>query len=164
MQLHWGWMPWYRRGRGFVRTFFSPVSSAPGSSGESAPGRGQSTSGWAEYGFRTWFLSSTALHGGFSSGEISSHKRGLSPPPVDVEVLGVAPEGAQLIASGLSTEVVETILQSRAPSARKLYALKWKLSLHGAETASLTQSTARLVQFWSSCRPDSLQGWPTIVA
>ncbi len=33
-----------------------------------------------------------------------------------------------LIASGLSTEVVETILQSRAPSTRKLYALKWKLS------------------------------------
>ncbi len=34
--------------------------------------------------------------------------------------------GAQLIACGLSTEVVETILQSRAPSTRKLYALKWK--------------------------------------
>ncbi len=39
----------------------------------------------------------------------------------------MAPEGAQLIASGLSTEVVETILQSRAPSTRKLYALKWRL-------------------------------------
>ncbi len=33
----------------------------------------------------------------------------------------------QLITFGLSTEVVETILQSRAPSARKLYALKWRL-------------------------------------
>ncbi|KAI2645069.1 hypothetical protein H4Q32_028444 [Labeo rohita] len=44
-----------------------------------------------------------------------------------LEVVGVAPEGAHLIASGLSTEVVETILQSRAPSSRKLYALKWKL-------------------------------------
>ncbi len=72
----------------------------------------------------------------------------------DVEVVGVAPEGAQLIASGLSTEVVETILQSRAPSMRKLYALKWKLSLHSAESASSTQSTKRLVQFWSSRRPD----------
>jgi hypothetical protein len=39
----------------------------------------------------------------------------------------VAPEGAQLLASGLSTEVVETILQSKAPSTRKLYALKWRL-------------------------------------
>ncbi len=38
-----------------------------------------------------------------------------------------APEGAQLIASGLSTEVIETILQSRAPSMRRLYALKWRL-------------------------------------
>ncbi|KAL0194815.1 hypothetical protein M9458_008387, partial [Cirrhinus mrigala] len=43
-----------------------------------------------------------------------------APPPGAVEAVGVAPEGAQLIASGLSTEVVETILQ-------KLYALKWKL-------------------------------------
>ncbi len=36
-----------------------------------------------------------------------------------VEAMGVAPEGAQLIASGLSTKVVETILQSKAPSMRK---------------------------------------------
>ncbi len=39
----------------------------------------------------------------------------------------MASEGAQLITSGLSTEVVETILQSRAPSTRKLNALKWRL-------------------------------------
>ncbi|KAL0149293.1 hypothetical protein M9458_055331 [Cirrhinus mrigala] len=51
----------------------------------------------------------------------------LHPPAGAVEALGVAPEGAHLLASGLSTEVVETILQSRAPSTRKLYALKWKL-------------------------------------
>ncbi|KAI2646554.1 hypothetical protein H4Q32_030732 [Labeo rohita] len=50
-----------------------------------------------------------------------------SPPPGAVEAVGVAPEGAQLVASGPSTEVVETIVQSRAPSTRKLYALKWKL-------------------------------------
>ncbi len=51
----------------------------------------------------------------------------LSPPLGVVETMGVAPEGAQLIASGLSTEVAETILQSRAPSIRKLYALKLRL-------------------------------------
>ncbi|KAI2655437.1 hypothetical protein H4Q32_017837 [Labeo rohita] len=34
---------------------------------------------------------------------------------------------AQLIAFGLSAEVVETILKSRAPSTRKLYASKWRL-------------------------------------
>ncbi len=49
------------------------------------------------------------------------------PSPGAVEAMGVASEGAQLIASGLSNEVVETILQSRAPSMRKLYALKWRL-------------------------------------
>ncbi len=51
----------------------------------------------------------------------------LSPPLGVVETMGVAPKGAQLIASGLSTEVAETILQSRAPSIRKLYALKLRL-------------------------------------
>ncbi|KAL1256603.1 hypothetical protein QQF64_012148 [Cirrhinus molitorella] len=50
-----------------------------------------------------------------------------APPPGVVEAVGVASEGAHLIASGLSTEVVETILQSRAPATRKQYALKWKL-------------------------------------
>ncbi len=71
------------------------------------------------------------------------------------------PGGAHLVASGLSIEVVETILQPRAPSKRKLYALKRKLSLLGAVTAISTLSTAQLVQFWSSCRPVSPQGWPT---
>ncbi len=51
----------------------------------------------------------------------------LSPPPGVMEAVGVAPERAQLIASGLSIKVVETILQSRAPSMRKLYGLKWRL-------------------------------------
>ncbi|KAL0200148.1 hypothetical protein M9458_003335, partial [Cirrhinus mrigala] len=45
----------------------------------------------------------------------------LAPPPGAMEAMGL------LLASGLSTEVVETILHSRAPSMRKLYALKWKL-------------------------------------
>ncbi|XDV34775.1 hypothetical protein PO909_004902, partial [Leuciscus waleckii] len=35
-------------------------------------------------------------------------------------------EGDQFTNSGLSTEVVEIILNSRAPSTRKLYAFKWK--------------------------------------
>ncbi len=51
----------------------------------------------------------------------------ILPSPGVVEAVGMAPEGAQFIASGLSTKVVETILQSRAPSMRKLNALKWRL-------------------------------------
>ncbi len=51
----------------------------------------------------------------------------ISPPSRTMETVGLASEGAQLINSGLSTEVVETILHSRAPSTRKLYALKWKI-------------------------------------
>lgn len=44
-----------------------------------------------------------------------------------METIGVASEMAQLIDSGLSAEVVETILHSIAPSTRKLYSLMWKL-------------------------------------
>ncbi len=69
-------MLWYNRGWGFVCTP-SPDRSAPGSSRESAHGWGPSTakpcSGRAEYSSLTRFLSSTALHGGFPSGGISSH-------------------------------------------------------------------------------------------
>ncbi len=47
----------------------------------------------------------------------------LSPLVGVVDAVGVAPEGEQLIATGLSTEVVE----SRAPSMMKLYTLKLRL-------------------------------------
>ncbi|KAL0149156.1 hypothetical protein M9458_055588, partial [Cirrhinus mrigala] len=74
-------------------------------------------------------MSPLVLSSSSSSPGTGCHGGGHHPsrPPGAVEAVGVASEGAQLIASGLSTEVVETILQSRAPSARKLYALKWKL-------------------------------------
>ncbi len=65
-----------------------------------------------------------------------------SHPPGVVEAVGVAPEGAQLIASGLSTEVVETILQSRAPSRGNCMHCSGGSSLHGTETTSSTQLTA----------------------
>ncbi|KAI2666989.1 hypothetical protein H4Q32_029326 [Labeo rohita] len=101
---------------------FSPDHSAPGSSGEIAPGRGPSS------------FSSPVLKGNLPMGDSRQEGSPLSggrhhPPPSPgvVEVMGVAPEGAHLVASGLSTEVVETILQSRAPSTRKLYTLKWTL-------------------------------------
>ncbi|KAI2645918.1 hypothetical protein H4Q32_025265 [Labeo rohita] len=115
-----------------VRLF--PDRSAPGSSGESAPGRGLSSiSSPALAGLSLVFrpdFASRRLSMGDSRQEGSPLSGGghhLPPSPGVVEVMGVAPEGAHLVASGLSTEVVETILQFRAPSTRKLYALKWKL-------------------------------------
>ncbi len=80
----------------------------------------------------------------------------LSPPLGVVEAVGVAPEGAQLIASGLSTEVAETILQSRASLNKET--VRPEVETQGAETACLIQLTACLVQCWSSRRPVSLQG------
>ncbi|XDV51907.1 hypothetical protein PO909_020699 [Leuciscus waleckii] len=53
-----------------------------------------------------------------------------SPQPRDLEPVGLASERAQLIDFGLSTEVVETIFHSRAPSTRKLYVFSDVLSLH----------------------------------
>ncbi len=109
----------------------SPDRSAPGSSGESAPGRGQSTSGITVLARLSMVLGPDFSPRWLSMGDSRQEGspltgRGLSPPPRVMEAVGVASEGAQLIASGLSTEVVETILQSRAPSTRKLYALKWR--------------------------------------
>ncbi|KAL0168374.1 hypothetical protein M9458_036596, partial [Cirrhinus mrigala] len=83
---------------------------------------------------RVWFSGLISLLDG-SPWEIPVRKDLLSqaggsilhPRAGAVEALGVASEGAHLLAFGLSTKVVETILQSRAPSTRKLYALKWRL-------------------------------------
>ncbi len=112
----------------------SPDCSAPGSSRESAPGRGPAVASSPLLAGPSMVLgpdfSPRRLPMGDSSQERSPLTSGgydLSPPPGVMEAVGVAPEGARLIASGLSTEVVETILQSRAPSTRKLYGLKWRL-------------------------------------
>ncbi len=72
------------------------------------------------------------------------------PQPELWKLWALASEGAQLMDSGLSTEVVETILHFRAPSTRKMYALKWKVFTF--------QLTAQSVQCWSSCKIGSLQG------
>ncbi|KAI2655439.1 Protein P [Labeo rohita] len=112
----------------------SPDRSAPGSSGESTPGRGQPSTSSLVLAGPSMVLGPDISPRQLSMGDSRQERSPLtggghypSPPPVAVEAVGVAPEGAQLIASGLSTEVVETILQSRAPSTRKLYTLKWKL-------------------------------------
>ncbi|KAI2645466.1 Transposon Ty3-G Gag-Pol polyprotein [Labeo rohita] len=113
---------------------FPPDRSAPGSSRESAPGRGVPSSSSPVLAGPSMVLGPDFSPRRLSLGDSRQERspltgRGLhfSPPAGAVEALGVASEGAHLLASGLSTEVVETILQSRAPSTRKLYALKWKL-------------------------------------
>ncbi|CAM4607827.1 unnamed protein product [Leuciscus chuanchicus] len=85
--------------------------------------------GRAEYGFPILCPSSTGILWSFLSGGTFCPKQGAQSftPARTVEPVGLASEGAQLIESGLSTEVAETILQSRAPSTRKLYALKWRV-------------------------------------
>ncbi len=68
---------------------------------------------------------------------VSSRMADLSPSARTMETVGLAPEGHQLIDSGLITEVVETILNARAPSTRKLYALKWRLFVLWCEEGQL---------------------------
>ncbi len=139
----------------------SPNCSAPRSSGKSALGRGPADaslprSGRAEDDSRTWFLFSTALLGRFLLGRISSHRQGapLCTPPRVVEAMGVAPEGAQLIASGLSTKVLRPSFNPELPLRGNCMPWSEDSSLHGAEITSSTQLTARLLQCWSSCRLD----------
>ncbi len=109
-------------------THLSPDRSAPGSSRESAPGRGPSIASSPVLAGPSMVLGPDFSPRRLSLGDSRQEGSPLtgggpdpSPPPGVVEAVGVAPEGAQLIASGLSTEVVETILQSRAPSMRKLH-------------------------------------------
>ncbi len=47
--------------------------------------------------------------------------------PRFMETVGVASERRELICPGLSAEATETIINSKAVSTRRLYALKWKL-------------------------------------
>ncbi len=108
----------------------SPDCSAPRSSGESAPGQRPAAASSPVLAGLSVVLGPDFPPRRLSMGD--SHQEGspltgrrhlCAPPPGVMEAVGVAPEGARLIASGLSTEVVETILQSRV----KLYALKWRL-------------------------------------
>ncbi|XP_026111570.1 uncharacterized protein LOC113088631 [Carassius auratus] len=112
----------------------SPCCSAPRSSGESPPGRSKSTSRSSTLAESNLVCGPDSSPRRFSLGDpdqerpsISGRGHYISPPARDLEALGVASEGAQLIESGLSTEVVETILSSRAPATRKLYRLKWNV-------------------------------------
>ncbi|XP_048015910.1 C3a anaphylatoxin chemotactic receptor-like [Megalobrama amblycephala] len=58
---------------------------------------------------------------------VASGRLDNTSPPRTVEAMGLASEGARFIDAGLPTEVVETILNSRAPATRKLYSYKWNL-------------------------------------
>lgn len=54
----------------------------------------------------------------------------LEKPPWEarnVDTLGLAFEWGSVLRTGISSETVETILNARFPSTRRLYALKWRL-------------------------------------
>lgn len=77
-----------------------------------------------------WVLSVVSSPVG-DSGQVgpSGSGRGLntSTPAGVMEAVDLASKGAQLLESGLSTEVFETILHFKAPSMRKLCALKCRV-------------------------------------
>ncbi len=126
------WTRWFRRGRGFVCMHF-PRSLC-------------SRESWREFagtGFYYFSLPAMAVQSMVPRYNIPSRRAAsgaprqegpsvpsggleISPPTRTVETVGLASEGAQLIDPDLSTKVIETILHSRAPSMRKLYALKWR--------------------------------------
>ncbi len=104
----------------------SPDRSAPGSPGESLPGLGYSTSHCPAVAGQSMAPIFNIPSRRASSGDprhegpsVPSKGLNISPSTRTVETVGLA--------SGLSTEFVEAILHSRAPSTRKLYALKWKV-------------------------------------
>ncbi len=109
----------------------SPICSAQGSPVESSPGAGSTTSHCPAVAGQSMVPRFNIPSRRASSGaprqegsSVTSSGLDISPP---TETVGLASEEAQLIDSGLSTEVVETIFHSRAPFTRKRYALKWKV-------------------------------------
>ncbi len=114
--------------------YFSPDRSAPGSTGESSKRPGSTTSHCPAVAGQSvvpiFNIPPQRASSGASRQEgpsVPSRGLDISPPSRTVETVGLASEGAQLTDSGLSTEDFETILHSRAPSTRKLYALKWRV-------------------------------------
>ena len=113
---------------------FSPNRSAPGSPGE-GPSRGvQPIAGSPVLAHRSVVLGSSVSPRRSPMGDSRPERPPVpgggndsTPPAGPLETVGVASEGAHLVDLGLSTEVVQTILSSRAPSTRRLYATKWKL-------------------------------------
>ncbi len=103
----------------------SPDRSAPESPGDSSPGPGSTTSHCPVVAGQSMVPRYNIPSRRASSG--APRQEGPSVPSRGLDIVGLTSEGAQLIESGLSTEVVETILHSRAPSMRKLYALKWRV-------------------------------------
>ncbi len=126
-------MRWHRCGRGFICTHFPPIALLPGVLERVRRDRVPLLLIAPRWPGRVWFpnlLPSRRASSGAPRQEGPSVPSGgldISPPSRTMETVGLASEGAQLINSGLSTEVVETILHSRAPSTRKLRALKWKV-------------------------------------
>ncbi len=113
---------------------FFPDRSAPESPGESSPGPSSTTSLCPAVAGQSMVprfnIPSRRAFSGAPRQEgpsVPSRELNISPPSRTMKTVGLASEGAQLIDSGLSTEVVENILHSRAPFTRKLYALKWKV-------------------------------------
>ncbi|KAK9957703.1 hypothetical protein ABG768_011926 [Culter alburnus] len=112
----------------------SPDRLAPGSSGESTPGGGQPNTGGSLLANQNMVLGPSVpirrLPNGASpqtGPPVTSGRSDNTSPPRTMETMGLASEGARFVDAGLPTEVVETILNSRAPATRKLYSYKWNL-------------------------------------
>ena len=109
----------------------SPDPSAPGSLGAGGDQPIFSSTPLAEPGMVLGHYSTAgrpSVAGPSEEGSaVAGRGHNISPPARVVEPLGLAPEGARYLEAGLSADVVETLLSSRAPSTRRLYSLKWNV-------------------------------------
>ncbi len=120
----------------------SPDRSAPGSPGESLPGPGSTTSHCPTVAGQSMVPRFNIPSRRASSGaprqegpSVPSRGLDISPPSRTMETVGLASVGAQPIDS---TEVVETILHSRAPFMRKPYTLKWNIFTSWCSVCSIS--------------------------
>ncbi|XP_053543238.1 uncharacterized protein LOC128635267 [Ictalurus punctatus] len=101
---------------------FSPNRSAPTSSSESSPRPSISAASSTLLASLNMILRDNFLAQRYSLGDfhpqgstVSSQRADLAPSDRTMETMGLAPEGHQLIDSGLTTEVVETMVNAIHP-------------------------------------------------
>ncbi|KAI2644944.1 Transposon Ty3-I Gag-Pol polyprotein [Labeo rohita] len=144
----------------------SPDRSAPRSSGESVPGRHLCTAGSPVLARLSMVLGPDFPPRQLSMGDscqegsplTSGWHDSVSPPGV-VEAVGV-----HLVVSGLSTEVVETILHPELPHRGNCMPGSGDSSLPGLATASSSQSTAQLARFPAALTHSTLKVYVAAIA
>ncbi len=86
---------------------------------------------------------------------IPGGRLGVAPEPGTMEPSCVAASGLSEELNALQSRVIDTLTEARAPSTRRLYALKWGVFVKWCHQAHIDRLLAPCWMFWVSCNT----GW-----